>query len=176
MVKLLRGMDASARMMMVLTAFCAFGASFFIFIEISARFLGLKFYGTAEYIRNLLIVIVFLQLPFAVRTRSMLAVDIMVGALPKAISDRIGILGAVLGAFFFFAVGLGAFEPAISAWVNNEMEGESVVDVPAWPGRFSVVIGCWMASLYYVLRVIELAVDPVWARYDDPTLPPQQHI
>ena len=54
--------DAVTRGMMVLTAFCAFAMALFILIEISARILGLKFYGTAEYIRNTLIIIVFLYL------------------------------------------------------------------------------------------------------------------
>ncbi len=176
MIKILQGMDVAARTMMVLTAFCAFGASFFIFVEISSRVLGIKFYGTAEYIRNLLIVIVFLQLPFAVRTRSMLAVDIFVHALPKGAAKFVGVLGAVAGIIFFGAVGFGALEPAITAWVDNEMEGEGVVDVPAWPGRFSVVIGCWFAALYYTLRIVEILRDPPWARYDDSSLPAQQHI
>lgn len=176
MTSFLRGLDRSARMLMVLTAFCAFGAAFFICAELTARALGLRFYGTAEYIRNLLIIIVFLQLPFAVRTRTMLSVDFLTSALPPRIASNVEVVGAVLGAIFFFAVGAGAFEPAVIAWDQNEMEGESVVDVPAWPGRFSVVFGSWMATLYYILRIIELTADPKWARYQDPTTTIQQKI
>lgn len=176
MRSLLRGMDRSARMMMVLTAFCAFGASFFIFAELTARALGIKFFGTAEYIRNLLIIIVFLQLPFAVRTRSMLSVDFMTNLLPQRVAGKVSTLGAALGAIFFFAVGVGAFEPAVIAWVDNEMEGERVVDVPAWPGRFSVVFGSWMAALYYFLRIIELNTNVGWALYEDPTATPRDSV
>ena len=43
----LAAIDAVTKGMMVLTAFCAFAMALFILIEISARILGLKFYGTA---------------------------------------------------------------------------------------------------------------------------------
>ena len=78
MSRLLRGVDAVTKAMMVLAAFCAFGLAFLILVDVLARNTGIKFYGVPEYIRNWLIVIVFLQLPFAVRIRSMLAVDIFV--------------------------------------------------------------------------------------------------
>ena len=71
--------------MMVATAFVAFGMAFAILIEISCRLLGIKYYGTAEHIRNLLILIVFLQLPYAVRAKSMLFVDIFQNLMPPGL-------------------------------------------------------------------------------------------
>ena len=152
----LSAIDAVTKSMMVLTAFCAFAMAIFILIEISARLLGLKFYGTAEYIRNTLIIIVFLQLPFAVRWKSMLAVDIFVNFMPRIVKKGTAILGCILGIIFFGAVILGAWEPAIISWVENEYEGEGIVDVAAWPAKFSIVIGCGLSVFYYFVRLFDI--------------------
>jgi TRAP-type C4-dicarboxylate transport system permease small subunit len=142
--------------MMVLTAFCAFAMAIFILIEISARILGLRFYGTAEYIRNTLIIIVFLQLPFAVRWKSMLAVDIFINYTPRIVKKSTAILGCLLGILFFGAVIVGAWEPAVISWVENEYEGEGIVDVAAWPAKFSIVIGCGFSVFYYFVRLFDI--------------------
>lgn len=156
MSKNLAAIDAVTKGMMVLTALCAFTMAVFILIEISARILGLKFYGTAEYIRNTLIIIVFLQLPFAVRWKSMLSVDIFVNLMPQWMKKASAMLGCILGVVFFGAVILGAWEPAITSWVENEYEGEGVVDVAAWPAKFSIVIGCGFSVFYYLVRLYDI--------------------
>lgn len=155
MKKFLQGVDALTKAMMIFTAFCAFGIAFLILIEVFARNTGLHFYGAAEYVRNFLIVIVFLQLPFAVRVRGMLVVDIFVGSLPKRAAVPVSILGDLLGLLFFGAVAAGSLDPAIQAWVEGEYEGEGVVDVPAWPAKLSIVIGCGIAAFYYYVRIVE---------------------
>jgi TRAP-type C4-dicarboxylate transport system permease small subunit len=151
---LIRGIDRLAQAMMVATAFVAFGMAFAILVEIVCRILGIKYYGTAEHIRNLLILIVFLQLPYAVRSRSMLFVDIFQNLMPSRLKSINYKFCAILGALFFLILAYGAIEPAIRAWVENEYEGEGVVDVPAWPARFAIVIGCGMTAWFYLLRLL----------------------
>jgi TRAP-type C4-dicarboxylate transport system permease small subunit len=151
----MRYVDMLAKAMMIFTAFCAFGIAFLILAEVIARNLGIQFYGAAEYIRNILIIIVFLQLPYAVRIRSMLVVDIFIGILPPRSRIPIVITGYVLGVCFFGAVAIGSVEPAIVAWVEGQYEGEGVVDVPAWPAKASIVVGCGMAAFYYLVCALE---------------------
>ncbi|MFN0306086.1 MAG: TRAP transporter small permease [Burkholderiales bacterium] len=154
MSKLVEGLDALTKAMMILAAFCAFGLAFMILVDVTARALNIKFYGVAEYVRNTIIVIVFLQLPYAVRIASMLRVDIFVNALPKSSRAPLIVLGNVLGLLFFAGITTGALPPAYDAWVNNEFEGEGVVRVAAWPARFSIVYGCGLAALFYLFRII----------------------
>jgi TRAP-type C4-dicarboxylate transport system permease small subunit len=156
MRKLLYGVDALTKIMMVVAAFCAFGLAFAILLDVLARNTGIKFYGVPEYIRNWLIVIVFLQLPFAVRIRSMLAVDIFVSVLPPAARTPLAVFGYILGVIFFGAVAVGGLGPAIDSWVKNEYEGEGVVEVAAWPARFTIVYGCTLAAFYYLVRIYEV--------------------
>lgn len=148
-------LDRVARATMILAAFCAFALAFLILIDVSARALSIKFYGVAEYVRNTIIVIVFLQAPYAVRIASMLRVDIFVNALPDRLRGPLLVLGNVLGLVFFAGIAAGAVPPAIDAWVNNEFEGEGVVRVAAWPARFAIVYGCSLCAIFYIVRIVE---------------------
>ena len=116
MRKFLLGVDALTKAMMIFTAFCALGIAFLILVEVFARNAGLQFYGAAEYIRNFLIVIVFLQLPFAIRVRGMLVVDIFVDSLPKRAAVPVSIVGDFLGLLFFGAV-------AAAPWIPPSQRG-----------------------------------------------------
>lgn len=164
----MRLIDWITKAMMVFTAFCAFGMAFLILVEVVARNAGIQFYGAAEYIRNMMIIIVFLQLPFAIRAGSMLSVDIFTGALPRGARLPFLIVGYLLGFLFFAAVAYASYTPAVNAWVQGQYEGEGVVDVPAWPGRFSIVLGCGLAAFYYLVCIWE-AVMRRGPQPDQPT-------
>ena len=165
MSKFLRGVDGLAKAMMVLAATCAFAIAFAILVDVLARNSSIQVYGVPEYIRNSLIVIIFLQLPFAVRIRSMLAVDIFISWFPARSRTPLALLGSVLGALFFAAVAYGAFGPAINAWITNEDAGQSVVFVAAWPARFSIVFGCSLATFFYLVRIYD-----IWRGHEIPTV------
>jgi TRAP-type C4-dicarboxylate transport system permease small subunit len=149
-------LDGLTKLTMVVAAFCAFGLAFLILTDVLARNTGFTFVGVPEYVRNTLIVIIFLQLPFAVRLRSMLVVDIFVGVLPNAARLPLAVFGYALGVAFFGALAYGAFEPAVNAWVKGEVEGEGVVEVAAWPAKVAIVYGCALATVLYVLRIYDV--------------------
>jgi TRAP-type C4-dicarboxylate transport system permease small subunit len=155
MARFTYALDALTKLTMVIAAFCAFGLAFLILIDVVARNTGFTFVGVPEYIRNTLIVIVFLQLPYAVRIRSMLAVDIFVSAMPSAARAPLAVFGNLLGVAFFGALAYGAFEPAVNAWLKGEVEGEGVVEVAAWPAKFSIVFGAGLAAVHYALRIFD---------------------
>jgi TRAP-type C4-dicarboxylate transport system permease small subunit len=156
MTRFLRAIDTLTKATMVFAAFCAFGMAFLILTDVIARNTGHRFVGVPEYVRNTLIVIIFLQLPYAVRIRSMLAVDIFVSTLPQFIRAPLAAIGYLLGVAFFGALAAGAFGPAVDAWVKGEYEGEGVVEVAAWPARFAIVYGSALAAFHYAMRVVDV--------------------
>jgi TRAP-type C4-dicarboxylate transport system permease small subunit len=160
MATFIRALDGLTKLTMVAAALCAFGLAFLILTDVLARNTGFTFVGVPEYVRNTLIVIIFLQLPYAVRVQSMLRVDIFVGRFPDAARLPIAVFGYVfgylLGVAFFGALAYGAFEPAVNAWVNGEVEGEGVVEVAAWPAKFSIFFGCALAAALYAVRIYDV--------------------
>ncbi len=154
MSKLMKALENVAKATFIFAAFCAFGLAFLILIDVTARLLSIKFYGVAEYVRNMIIVIVFLQLPYAIRIASMLRVDVFTSLMPKVLQVPLYTLGNALGVLFFAGITIGALPPAVDAWINSRVEGEGVVDVAAWPARFAVVYGCSFTALLYFLRIV----------------------
>ena len=69
----------------------------------------------------------------------------------RAYSAHLEILGALLGVAFFGLICWGSIEPALYAWTSSEFEGEGALRVPAWPARFVVVLGTFLAALNYLL-------------------------
>ena len=151
----IRTLDGLTKLTMVAAALCAFGLAFLILTDVLARNSGFTFVGVPEYVRNTLIVIIFLQLPYAVRVQSMLRVDIFVDRFPDSARLPLAVFGNLLGMAFFGALAYGAFGPAVNAWVNGEVEGEGVVDVAAWPAKFSILLGCALAAALYAVRIYD---------------------
>ena len=46
---------------------------------------------------------------------------------------------------------LGGWEAAIRSWTSGEYEGEGALRVPAWPTRFTILIGSALACFNYLL-------------------------
>ena len=100
MTKLLQVLENVAKVTFIFAAFCAFSLAFLILVDVLARLFSIKFYGVAEYVRNMIIVIVFLQLPFAIRIASMLRVDVFTSMMPKVLQVPLYTLGNLLGVLF----------------------------------------------------------------------------
>lgn len=145
-----------ARLLMVSTSFVTFCMAFAILIEIICRAVGISYFGTAEHVRNLIILIVFLQLPYAVSSGSMLSVDLLSNACSQTVQLMFAITASILGMVFFSGLALGAYDPALDAWLNNHYEGEGIVDVPAWPAKFAIVLGSLFSAWLYALRLLSL--------------------
>ena len=126
--------------------------------------------GTPEIVSSAIVVICFLQAAYAIRSGGMIWVDALIRPLPvRARSASVEVLGALLGVAFFGLICWGSIEPALYAWTSSEFEGEGALRVPAWPARFVVVLGTFLAAFNYVL----LAVDRLkaWHSGSAPTLP-----
>jgi TRAP-type C4-dicarboxylate transport system permease small subunit len=138
--------------LLVIAAVLAFGLSFIIVADVIGRVVfdsPLK--GTPEMVSSALVIILFLQAPYAVRSGGMINVTFLLSAMPKRVQRYIMGAGAVLGAAFFAFVSFGAIDPAIYSWTSNEFEGEGALHVPVWPARFIVVLGAGLAAVSYLL-------------------------
>ena len=155
MAWLIGRIDQLSRWLMIAAALCAFALMFLIMLDVMARNLNIRFYGVAEYVRATLIVIVFLQLPYAVRIRSMLNVDVFTHLIPQKGRVPVDVISSALAILFFGTITVGAFHPAVEAWLTGEYEGEGPVRVVTWPSRFAIVFGCGLAAFYYALRIYE---------------------
>ena len=137
---------------MILAAVWAFVLTFIILADIVSRGLfNNPLNGVREIVANSIVMIVFLQAGYAIRSRSMLSADFLLAHFPRALQRSALALGYLLGAAFFALIIWGGWDLAVASWVGGEFEGEGALHVPAWPTRFIILIGSALAVLNYLV-------------------------
>lgn len=141
---------------MVLAAFWAFVLCFITLADITFRAMNLPLQGTKEIVANSVVIIVFLQIGFAIRSRSMLGADFLVSVFGPDTRRYLAVFSFLLGALFFAILFKGAIDPALRSFANSEFDGEGALRVPVWPARFTILIGSALAIVNYLaLAAIE---------------------
>lgn len=138
--------------MMILAAVWAFVLTFIILADIVARTaFNNPLNGVREIVANSIVMIVFLQAGYAIRSRSMLSADFLLVHLPRPLQRAALALGYLLGAAFFGLIIWGGWDLAVASWVGGEFEGEGALHVPAWPTRFIILAGSALALVSYLV-------------------------
>ena len=160
---LVRLSDQLTKILMILGAVWAFFLCFFILADIVTRALNMPISGTKEIVANSVVMIVFLQVGYAVRSNSMLRADFLVVQMPIPIQKTLVVFAFALGAALFFFLLKAGIKPAIRSFENWEFDGEGALRVPVWPTRWMIIFGAGMAGINYVLlaivEIFDLRVD-----------------
>jgi TRAP-type C4-dicarboxylate transport system permease small subunit len=144
--------DRVSKFLMVAAAAWAFGLAFLIMADIIGRAVFSKpVYGTAEMVAASVVIVVFLQAGYAIRSRSMLRAEFLVVLLPDKVQRFLLAIGYLLGAAFFLMIITGGWEESIKSFVAGEYEGEGALRVPSWPARWTVLIGSGLAMVNYLV-------------------------
>ena len=146
--------DRLSKVLMVVAAAYAFGLTFLILLNIIDRAL---FDGVAEIVTTSIVIIVFLQAGYAIRSRSMLRADFLVSRFSGKFHKVLLVVGYLLGAAFFLMIITGGLEESVRAWVDMNYEGEGALHVYTWPARWAVMFGSLIALLnYLVLAYVDI--------------------
>ena len=150
--------DRLSKFLMIAAAAWAFGLAFLVMANIIGRTVfDFPIYGTAEIVAASIVIVVFLQAGYAIRSRSMLKADFLVEHLPDKVQRTLLAIGYLLGAAFFLMIITGGWEESIASYVDGEYEGEGALRVPSWPARWTVLIGSGLAMInYLVLAYIDV--------------------
>jgi len=150
--------DRLSKFLMVGAAAWAFGLAILVMGNIIGRTVfDSPIYGTAEIVSASIVIIVFLQAGYAIRSRSMLKADFLVIHLPDIVQRVFLAIGYLLGAAFFLMIITGGWEESVTSYVEGEFEGEGALRVPSWPARWTVLIGSAVAMInYLVLAYIDV--------------------
>ena len=115
--------------------------------------------GTTEAVTNSIVMIAFLQLPYAVFSRSMLRADFLLSVLPGRLSRIFTFIGACLGAALFGLLVYGIFDPMLTAYARGEFVGEGTVRIPVWPIYVVILTGAALTTLNYLIEAAMLLID-----------------
>lgn len=152
---LIRFSDRLSKFLMVLAAFWALGLSLLIVADIVANNLvGDAIPGVREIVISSIVMIVYLQLGYAIRSHSMLRSDTLLLAMPRLLRRITLAVGYVLGAALFLMILRGTIDPALHAWNTSEFWGEGALRVPVWPTRFMILVGAALAIVNYAVAAL----------------------
>ena len=144
--------DRLSKFLMVAAAAWTFGLAFLVMGNIIGRTVfDAPIYGTAEIVAASIVIVVFLQAGYAIRSRSMLKADFLVIHLPDVVQRTLLAVGYLLGAAFFLMIITGGWEESILSYVEGEYEGEGALRVPSWPARWTVLVGSALAMINYLV-------------------------
>lgn len=162
--------DRLSKFLMVVAATWTFGLAFLVMGNIIGRtYFDAPIYGTAEIVAASIVIVVFLQTGYAIRSRSMLRADFLVVHLPEKVQRTLLAIGYLLGAAFFLMIITGGWDESIRSFVDGEYEGEGALRVPSWPARWTVLVGSGLAMLNYLVmayidvfhpELLDSEVDP----------------
>lgn len=148
--------DRITQSLLVLAALLAFLLCFLVVADVIGRgAFNRPIKGTTEIVSLSIVIICFLQAGFAIRSGGMLNVDMFVSKGSPRTQSVMACVAALAGLVFFGVVCWGSVEGALHAWKSNEFEGEGALRVPVWPARFVVVLGTFMASVSYLLMLLQ---------------------
>lgn len=160
--------DQVAKFMMVMAATWAFILTFIILADIIGRSVfNDPVQGVREIVANSIVIIVFLQAGYAIRSRSMLSADFLIDHFPSWARRAALALGYLLGVAFFVFVIWGGWQLAIDSWVGGEFEGEGALRVPAWPTRFIILFGSGLAIINYLVMAYLDVIHPDESAVDE---------
>jgi TRAP-type C4-dicarboxylate transport system permease small subunit len=150
--------DQIAKFMMVMAATWAFILTFIIMADIIGRgAFNNPVQGVREIVANSVVIIVFLQAGYAIRSRSMLSAEFLIDRFAPWARRVALALGYLLGIVFFVLIIWGGWRLAIDSWVGGEFEGEGALRVPAWPTRFMILFGSALAIInYFVMAYLDV--------------------
>ena len=148
--------DRVTKTFLILAALLAFLLCFLVVADVIGRgAFNSPVKGTTEIVSLSIVVICFLQAGFAIRSGGMLNVDMFVSKGSPRTQSIMACVAALAGLVFFGIICYGSIEGAAHAWTSNEFEGEGALRVPVWPARFVVVLGTFLASVSYLLMLLQ---------------------
>lgn len=151
----IRFSDQLSKALMILAAVWALGLSVLIVVDIAANnIVGRAIPGVRELVISSIVMIVYLQLGYAIRSGSMLRSDTLLLALPVPLQRVLLGIGYALGAALFLMIMRGTIDPTLYAWNTGEFWGEGALRVPVWPTRLVVLFGSALAALNYLVAAL----------------------
>lgn len=149
--------DWLTKTLMIVGAIWAFCLCFVALTDIVLRSTNIPISGTKEIVANSVVIIVFMQVGYAVRSGSMLRADFLVLMFPNWLQRTLTALALILGAVFFLYLLNAAIEPAMRSFRRGEFDGAGALQVPVWPARWAIVVGAGLAGFnYLLLSVVEI--------------------
>ncbi len=126
--------------------------AFTIFAEVTFRNFGL-FLGADQIVQNSVPAIVFLQVPFAIVSGTMLRTTLIYEFCTKNGKKIINILSFLIGIMLFIGISVGGWTDMIKGWEIKEYQGIGAIEFPVYIIRTVIIFASIMIVFIYASLV-----------------------
>lgn len=130
-----------------------------IFVEVTGRGVFGAFLGGDEIVTNSVPAIVFLQVPLAILTGSMLRTTIVFGHLNASWRRAVNAVSFLLGIALFVGIAVGGWSDMIKGWQIGEYQGIGALEVPVYPVRTIIIASAALITLIYLALLVRAAAN-----------------
>ena len=123
-----------------------------IFAEVAFRNLGI-FLGADQVVQNSVPAIVFLQVPFAIASGTMLRTTLIYDFFKSRGKKIINIISYSIGIMLFVGIAVGGWTDMIKGWEIKEYQGIGAIEFPVYPIR-TVIIFCAIIVVFIYISLI----------------------
>ena len=125
-----------------------------IFAEVAFRNLGI-FLGADQVVQNSVPAIVFLQVPFAIASGTMLRTTLIYDFFKARGKKIINILSYLIGIMLFLGIAVGGWTDMIKGWEIGEYQGIGAIEFPVYPIRTVIIFSSIIVVLIYISLIIK---------------------
>ena len=133
--------------------------TFAVVADVTGRYLfNAPINGTAEMVTMMVVVVLYMQIAYTLRTGRMTRSDAFYTRLVArrpVIGNALGLLFNVAGVCLAVAIMIGAWPKWLAAWRSDYYIG--VIDVftfPEWPLLLVIFLGCGLTGLQFVMNAL----------------------
>ncbi len=126
--------------------------AFTIFAEVAFRNFGL-FLGADQIVQNSVPAIVFLQVPFAIVSGTMLRTTLIYEFCTKNGKKIINILSFMIGIMLFIGISVGGWTDMIKGWEIKEYQGIGAIEFPVYIVRTVIIFASIMIVFIYSMLI-----------------------
>jgi TRAP-type C4-dicarboxylate transport system permease small subunit len=124
-----------------------------IFAEVTFRNLGF-FLGADQIVQNSVPAIVFLQVPFAIASGSMLRTTLIFDFFKSKGKKIINVISYLIGIMLFLGIAVGGWTDMIKGWEIKEYQGIGAIEFPVYPIRTVIIFSSIIVVFIYLTLIV----------------------
>ena len=129
-----------------------------IFAEVTFRNFGL-FLGADQIVQNSVPAIVFLRVPFAIASGTMLRTTLIYDFFKERGKRIVNRISYIIGVLLFTGIAVGGWTDMIKGWEIGEYQGIGAIEFPVYPIRTVIIFSSIIIVIIYSTLIIKTFVN-----------------
>ena len=129
-----------------------------IFAEVTFRNFGL-FLGADQIVQNSVPAIVFLQVPFAIASGTMLRTTLIYDFFKERGKRIVNRISYIIGVLLFTGIAVGGWTDMIKGWEIREYQGIGAIEFPVYPIRTVIIFSSIIIVFIYLTLIFKTFIN-----------------